>query len=157
MKTLKKLKSISLTDFDYKALLIKPLEVISEYLDDTNLNFFSKLLPKLHLEHKLTSSKIHVIWCLKVFWMLFDIDTDVKNDMDWSAEYTDLFTKKADKLMDHLKKLDLEEDFSHFLLEAITSEKSCSKLSIHIRKNLTKKLNKFLKQEAKIKRLEGNI
>jgi hypothetical protein len=59
--------------------------------------------------------------------------------------------------MEHLKKLDLEEDFSHFLLEAITSEKSCSKLSIHIRKNLTKKLNKFLKQEAKIKRLEGNI
>ncbi len=147
MKTLKKLKSISLTDLDYKKLLVKPLEVISEYLDDTNLNFFSKLLPKLQLEQKLTSSKIHVIWCLKNFWMLFDSDTDALNDLDL----------KADRIMDNLKKLDLEEDFVHFVLEAIISQKSCLKLNIQVRKNLSKKFTKFLKQEAKTRKLEGNV
>ena len=62
-KSLKKIKSLSLDKFDYKKFLNRPLEIAEIYLDDINLQFFAKLLPKLNTS--LTSSKVYVVWCLK--------------------------------------------------------------------------------------------
>lgn len=140
-----------LKDFDYKKLLVKPLEVIGDYLNDSNLQFFAKLLPKLPTELKLSSSKIHVIWCLKNFWALLE------NDNEWTNESINAFIDKFETLVDSLRKLDLETDFIHFVHETLISEKSCLNLNVQVRKNLVKKFTKFLKQEQNKQQLSGRF
>ena len=143
-KVITKLKSVSLANLDYKKLLEKPLETIGDYLTDSNLQFFAKLLPKLPAEVRLASSKIHVIWCLKSFWSLLDDD---EAEVEWTLERINGFTDKFEALNESLKKLDLETDFVEFVRETLVSQKTCARLCVQVRRNLVKKYTRFLKTE----------
>lgn len=130
IKTLRKIKTISLDSMDYKSLLVNPLETIELFLDDANQQFFAKLLPKLPAasEKNLTSSKIYIVWCTKKVWSLVDEmlgESDL--EIEWTPENVNYFSDKFDNLNENLKKLDLETDFVYFAKELLMSQKSNKK------------------------------
>lgn len=155
VKIIKKLKAIDLGSIDYKKLLSHPLETIEVYLDDSNQQFFAKLLPKLptNFENKLNSSKIYVLWCTKKIWSQVDQMFE-ENPIEWTNQNMNLFYDKFENLNESLKKLDLGTDFVFFVKELILSYKSCTKLNVQIRKNLLRRLQKFFKQQNKHDQLE---
>ena len=148
VRTLKKLKSVSLSGFDYKLFLANPLDVIGNYLNESNVPFFAKLLPKLPTGLAINSSRIHVIFCLKNFWLLLG------EQMEWTNEAMNMFADKFEDLNESLKKLDPDTDLDYFVHETLMSEKSCQRLNVQVRKNVLKKVNKLLKQQPEQKKSE---
>ena len=146
-KCLKKLKSINLHDLNYKDLLNEPLTTIEPYLDDTNIKFFEKLITKLPIKSEYSNpSKINVTYCLKKFWQ--EIDALISSDQQaWTSEKTSLFFENFENLSESIRKLDFESDFMFFVKELTLSRKSLSLLSVHIRKEIIKKIGKFLKKD----------
>lgn len=133
VKLLKKLKSVNLTDsdargMDYKRLVEKPCETIERFLDESNLQFFTKLAAKLPVKEPLSPGRINLIWCLKSFW---------------SGEASlDAF----DSIADSVKKLELETDFVNLIVELTLSERSCTRLTVQTRRELVKRINKLVRQ-----------
>ncbi len=148
-RIIKRLKTASLDSLNYKNLLERPLDTIESYLSESNLQFFAKLLPKLPTETKLTSSKVHTLWCLKMFWLQIDelMTNNVTSEkFDWSQNKVNQFFDHLDNLSESIKKLDLNTDLIYFVRELTLSKKSCQKLNLKIRKELTRRIAKLIKQ-----------
>ena len=147
VKILKKIKTLSLNGLDYKNLLEKPIEIIEIYLNESNLQFFAKLLPKLPINNKnlkLNSSKIHVIWCLKKIW-----PQEEEQDVGETIQINEsTFLDNIENLSESIKKLDMETDFIYFVKELNLNKKSVYNLNTHIRKEVNKKMLRILKQQS---------
>jgi hypothetical protein len=152
VKTIKKLKSLNLADetqkIDYKNLLENPYETVEPYLDDeTNLQIFTKLLPKLPVNNKsleLKPSKLYAVWCLKRFWS--NLDSLNEADLDNEASLKSLINDNFDSLVENIKKLDTNTDFVFFIKELTMNRKCCEKLSVGVRRDLLKRINRLVKQ-----------
>jgi hypothetical protein len=152
VKTIKKLKSLNIADdgqeIDYKNLLENPYETVEPYLDDdTNLQIFTKLLPKLPMKNKNTElkpSKLYAVWCLKRFWSNLDSLSEV--DLENEANLKNLINENFDGLVENIKKLDMSTDFVFFVKELTMNRKCCEKLSVGVRRDLLKRINRLVKQ-----------
>ncbi|CAF1011878.1 unnamed protein product, partial [Brachionus calyciflorus] len=148
VKNLKKLKSADLgPDFDYKEMLKRPFEIIEPFLDDSNLQLFSKIIQKITNSNP---SKLHVIWCLKKFWTKIDcLIRENGGGVDlWSdTQNLNRLYDNFESLSESIKKLDFQSDFLFFVKELTLSEKSSRKLNIQIRKDLLKRINKIIKSQ----------
>lgn len=146
VKLLKKLKSADFVSaFDYKKFMEKPLEAIEPFLDDSNVQFFSKLVAKLPAKHSnvqnLSSSKINVVWCLKNFWSKNGNSETNKENLSAPGEI-------LDSMAENVKRLDLETDVPYFVNELTLSRRSTTKLSLQVRKDLLKRIGKLFKQTS---------
>ena len=151
VKNLKKLKSVHISpNFDYKEMLKRPFEVIEPFLDDSNLQLFTKIIQKTTA---LNPSKLNVVWCLKKFWTVIDSVLEQNSDNPWNdSQNLNLVYDNLDSMSESIKKLELKTDFINFVGELCLSEKSCQKLNFQIRKELLKKMNKIIK----VQKLEPN-
>ena len=83
-------------------------------------------------------------WCLKKFWT--QIDTARDQD-EWTLEKTNQFFDNFESLNESMKKLSVKTDFVYFFKELTLNAKSCELLTFQIRRDLLKKITKFLKRE----------
>ena len=157
LRIIKKLKSINCGDskvINYKNLLNEPYETIEPYLgidDEANLQIFTKLLPKLPVANnergELKPSKLYVVWCLKKFWSKLDecVEKEERSENEMKNAINDNF----ESLTDNIKKLETGTDFVYFVKELTLSRKCCEKLSVAIRRDLLKRINRLVKQQEK--------
>ena len=101
----------------------------------------------------LSASKLHVVWCLKKFWQQIDRllahegpQTD-EEFFQWSQDKTNVFFDNFESLSESMKKLDIETDFVYFVKELTLNKKSSQMLNTQIRREILKKVTKFLKKE----------
>jgi hypothetical protein len=163
IKAIKKLKAINLPSEDaklnYKELLESPFETVEPYLDDeTNLQIFTKLLPKLLVTNRnleLKPSKLYAVWCLKRFWS--NLDALSEAELENEASLKSLINDSFESLVENVKKLDVNTDFVFFVKELTLNRKSCEKLSVGVRRELLKRMNRLAKQmERNTQVLESN-
>jgi hypothetical protein len=134
LKALKKFQSNNIK-INYKQLLNNPYEVIESIIDEENLDLLCKMIPKLSFSDNskaLTTSQIHVIWCLKqtnitVNKFIKDANQSEQDpfnsDQFWSKENIRAYLNDFDANMgSYLKKMKLDTDWINFVEQLVLNK-----------------------------------
>ncbi len=148
VKLINKLRHL-ISNLNYKELIDRPHETIQKLIDESNVQLFAKVSHSLAAIDKtvdLNPSKIHKILYLKSFWLFIDmaLNTDQTVDDD-EQRRTQRICEQYELVKDNMKKVSYT-DFLDLVSELILSETSIDKLGLHARRELCRRLNKFIKR-----------